>query len=692
MRSSDDKRRPHRSLASRPRLGPCVATGAALTLGVSVAGASVAEALPVAPSSSLHAAAHAAPEGVRELLVVDARVPHRELLVAGARRGVEVLLLDADRDGITQIAAATEGRDFGAIHLVAHGSAGEVHIGSSVLDAEVAAERRDAIGGWFAARAPYEARPELLVYACEAASGVQGLALLDALARAARADVAASHDRTGGSGIGANWVLEAATAPIEASLPIASWAARGYPATLETFQVTTDASAGEGSFAQAIADANANANPEETDIIQFGSVTGTIVADDTFEITEPLSIEGTGAATLAIDGGEAVRVFDATADLALAGLTIRGGFAPEGGGAIRVTGAALLLDDSVLRGNASASNGGAVAAYDASVVVAGTTFADGEAASGGALFVSSSSLDVESSSFEDNRASAEGGAIAIDSSTAFIHDSLFAGNQASSGGGAIHAGHDGGGPPLVSIGNSTISGNSAPAGGGIAATGNAYTELVHVTVTENTISGGMGGGCFAAGVDGCGLVGAGIVLVESSILAGNLDGSEAGVDLGGDALDLELEVRSSLVGLLEGGVATAGEPIFGEDPLLGPLADNGGTTRTHALLTGSPAIDRGENIGALAYDQRGRGFPRVIGAAADMGAYEWSEDDENGGGDGDGSIGDGGLISDPKGAGGDDGCGCSVPGSGAGSAPPAGGVAAALLGVLAAWRRRGRRR
>ena len=67
--------------------------------------------------------------------------------------------------------------------------------------------------------------------------------------------------------------------------------------------------------------------------------------------------------------------------------------------------------------------------------------------------------------------------------------------------------------------------------------------------------------------------------------------------------------------------------ITGQDPLLGPLADNGGPTFTHVLLAGSPAIDSGDDsvLGPphiLATDQRGAGFPRLQGAHVDIGAYE----------------------------------------------------------------------
>ena len=66
-------------------------------------------------------------------------------------------------------------------------------------------------------------------------------------------------------------------------------------------------------------------------------------------------------------------------------------------------------------------------------------------------------------------------------------------------------------------------------------------------------------------------------------------------------------------------VGTAAAPI---DPLLGPLADNGGPTQTLAVLAGSPALDAGNNALSLNFDQRGAGFARVSGTAADIGAFE----------------------------------------------------------------------
>jgi hypothetical protein len=59
------------------------------------------------------------------------------------------------------------------------------------------------------------------------------------------------------------------------------------------------------------------------------------------------------------------------------------------------------------------------------------------------------------------------------------------------------------------------------------------------------------------------------------------------------------------------------------DPLLAPLADNDGPTLTHALMTGSPAIDAGDDFFELATDQRGSA--RIAGAAPDIGAFELAQ-------------------------------------------------------------------
>jgi hypothetical protein len=80
----------------------------------------------------------------------------------------------------------------------------------------------------------------------------------------------------------------------------------------------------------------------------------------------------------------------------------------------------------------------------------------------------------------------------------------------------------------------------------------------------------------------------------------------------------------NLISNSTGGSGYAPTDILDVDPLLGPLADNGGPTLTHALLPGSPAIDAGDPNPAdpPEWDQRGPGFPRIANGRIDIGAFE----------------------------------------------------------------------
>jgi hypothetical protein len=81
-----------------------------------------------------------------------------------------------------------------------------------------------------------------------------------------------------------------------------------------------------------------------------------------------------------------------------------------------------------------------------------------------------------------------------------------------------------------------------------------------------------------------------------------------------------------------GGISNGGPNAnkVGIDPMLGPLADNGGSTTTHGLLVGSPAIDAGKNLTDDVVDQRGSArtyddplFPNAFEAdGTDIGAFE----------------------------------------------------------------------
>jgi hypothetical protein len=129
--------------------------------------------------------------------------------------------------------------------------------------------------------------------------------------------------------------------------------------------------------------------------------------------------------------------------------------------------------------------------------------------------------------------------------------------------------------------------------------------------------GGNGGG--AAGMGGAiaDLKGASIAM-DSSILFGDTaaTGSEI-FTVGTATVNTSLIQSTSGVSTFNGDAFTNSH--IGVNPMLGPLANNGGT-KTHAISNGSPAIDNGSNPAGLMFDQRGN--TRVVGPAADIGAYE----------------------------------------------------------------------
>lgn len=165
----------------------------------------------------------------------------------------------------------------------------------------------------------------------------------------------------------------------------------------------------------------------------------------------------------------------------------------------------------------------------------------------------------------------------------------------------------------VTCTNSTVSGNSASVRiGGVLA--QESVTLDHCTIAFNThFNKQFGAGIYASGS---------VLIANSSIIAGNTSTQN------GAAYDLGRSSTSIFTGshnLITACNRSVPADTISADPQLAPLADNGGPTRTHAPLPGSPAVDTGDNIHGLAFDQRGVGYPRVAGAAADIGSFESSD-------------------------------------------------------------------
>jgi hypothetical protein len=212
--------------------------------------------------------------------------------------------------------------------------------------------------------------------------------------------------------------------------------------------------------------------------------------------------------------------------------------------------------------------------------------------------------------YEDGRA---GSGVWVDwKAHAHITRSTIAGNENEGGGGVAVKEHS-----SAEIRNSTISGNTATGpteitdqaaeGGGILQDRTGSVEIEATTVTGNHAE--TGGGIFAVNVYGPGRAAS----VTSSVVAGN--SATASPDCGYDGSAIG-SGGGNLFGT-DGCGAARPSDILTADPMLGPLADNGGPTMTHALLPGSPAIGNGIDL-ALATDQRGE--PRD--ADPDSGSYE----------------------------------------------------------------------
>ena len=201
-----------------------------------------------------------------------------------------------------------------------------------------------------------------------------------------------------------------------------------------------------------------------------------------------------------------------------------------------------------------------------------------------------------------------GGGIYNCGSVVEIHRSTLNDNFSDFGGAVYNSDlHNAGATPgSVLISNSTLSGNGAVYGGAVSNADPGSTVLTNSTVTGNIAA--IGGGIDNVGVDSTTLT------LENTIIAGNGTVSPGSEDCSGNITSLGY----NLVGDATGCPADAVGDVTTTDPMLSPLADFGGSTRTHALLPGSLAIDAGATD--LSVDQRG--ILRPQGPADDTGAFE----------------------------------------------------------------------
>jgi hypothetical protein len=372
---------------------------------------------------------------------------------------------------------------------------------------------------------------------------------------------------------------------------------------------------GTGSLRDAIANATSG---DTIDLSQLACSTITLTSGSIGVFQDDLSLAGPGSELLSVDGGRKVRLFRhmGAGTLKLDGLTLTQGYeaaVSAGGGCVyslaNVTVENVTASHCTTQGRFSA--GGAIFAYG-NVTVLNSVITDNLA--NGTYFssaggISAGDLSVMYSTISYNRATNEppastqyavAGAVHTVGSVIIQNSSVF-GNQAKNVAALAFEAY--GNAPTALIINSTVSENVAtynyPFGG-------VYTAIP-LAIYNSTIA-------FNIGTGTSGLIATGApVVLQSSIIADNSRG------------DLLLVNGATVTGMnnLINIASTVPPDTIRDCPRLGPLALNGGVTRTHALRSDSPAINAGNNSQELNEDQRGEGFPRVFGSAADIGAVEW---------------------------------------------------------------------
>ncbi len=372
-----------------------------------------------------------------------------------------------------------------------------------------------------------------------------------------------------------------------------------------TITVTNTNDSNAGSLRQAITDASPG------DDIDF-SVTGTITLSSQLSISKNLTINGPGASQLTISGGNSSRVIEVSATVEINNLSIINGFVSNYGAGIENNLGTLTINNCFFSGNqvTGSGSGGAVDNYNGTVQITNSVFSGNTAADrGGAVGSYNGSITIENCTLENNNADM-GAAIGQYQSTGSltVTNCTISNNQSADIGGGIYW-YDGN----VNIKNSTLSGNSATNQGGAYSDGTANNtiNINSCTIVNNSATNGGGINLRTATVN-----------MKNTILANNTASTGANLNTSGSG-----SLNSQGYNLCNGVLAslTGTGDIQSGTLNIGTLANNGGSTKTHALLTGSAAINaipEGGNSYNGVYPTDQRGYSRPCGTNADIGAFE----------------------------------------------------------------------
>ena len=451
-----------------------------------------------------------------EIVFIDSRVEDKNILINGIDPYREVVILDADRDGVKQIAEVLDGRqDLDAIHIVSHGNEAQVELGNTTLSEGSIPAYLGELNNWGEALGE---DGDILFYGCNVGERTDGDRFVSRMADLTGADVAASDDITGSAERAGDWDLEATKGPIEAAVVFNAATQKNYSGIFGTVANTNDS--GVGSFRQAVLDAAAGETIDFAPGLSGSTITLTAeVALNVNNIIIDGDVDGDDKADIIVSGGGTTRVFNVTADATIRSLTIADGSKVGSSGAgIYLAGADLTVEDTRITNNTATWGGG--------------FYNNG-----------TSSLTLERVLVDNNHAVSMGGG-GYNSGPLTILNSTFSANTSEGWSGGLHN------SAASTIDNSTFVYN----------------------ITDSDASGNGGGGGIRMSAGGATL--------SNTIFYGNEDGF--GVD--SDIANTVTSGGYNLFGTTAGGSVAGGggTDIIGSDPLFAALADNGGTTLTHA--------------------------------------------------------------------------------------------------------------
>ncbi|MCU1739381.1 MULTISPECIES: Ig-like domain-containing protein [unclassified Pseudomonas] len=286
----------------------------------------------------------------QSVVFVDSRVQDFSALLKGVAPGTQVVVLQAGKDGLQQIADYLDTHQgVSTVEIIAHGNSGDLWLGSTYLSSTNVAARADVL-----ARIGNDMNVggDILIYACNTAEGATGIGFVDSLAQYTGRDIAASDNRTG---LGGDWTLEISTGVIESHNVLSADAMAAYQYALSTITVTSNADSGVGSLRSALSSAVAG------DIITFNA-SMTVNLNSQLVISKNLTIEGdldhNGTPDVTLSGQYKTQVLMVNSGITatLDGLVITQGLAVGNGAAAGVDGTAAMGGGIVNAGNLTLNN------------------------------------------------------------------------------------------------------------------------------------------------------------------------------------------------------------------------------------------------------------------------------------------------------------------------------------------------